>query len=290
MAEDPRALLQKADKTLQGASGGFSFFSNKTEKFENAADLYTQAANGFRVQKMDREAGKAFERAAAVHANNLNEPDDAANSLAEAYKVYKRSAPEEGVRVLLKVVQHHISKGNFRRAAGYQKDLGDLYKDHLNDDANALEAYEKAADWYLSDGAEAMANKYFVMVADLAAMAGDYYKAVEIFEKVARSYMVTNKFSVKENFMKAAMCHLASKDLVATNRALQSYCDLDPTFNSTREYHLLADLTHAVEQGDQDAFGDLLFEYDKLIKLDRWKTHVFLHIKNNIEEAGEDFS
>lgn len=51
MAADPRALLQKADKAAQGAGGGFSFFGGRAEKWENAADLYTQAGNAFRVQK-----------------------------------------------------------------------------------------------------------------------------------------------------------------------------------------------------------------------------------------------
>lgn len=53
---------------------------------------------------------------------------------------------------------------------------------------------------------------------------------------------------------------------------------------------LLSDLAQAVEQGDTDAFGDRLYEYDQLSKLDKWKTAIFLRIKNNIEETGEDFS
>jgi Soluble NSF attachment protein, SNAP len=51
MAQDPRLLLQKADKAAQGATGGFSLFGGRQEKWENAADLYGQAANAFRVQK-----------------------------------------------------------------------------------------------------------------------------------------------------------------------------------------------------------------------------------------------
>lgn len=54
MAQDPRALLQKADKAASGATGGFSFFGGRSEKWENAADLYTQAANAFRVQKQSK--------------------------------------------------------------------------------------------------------------------------------------------------------------------------------------------------------------------------------------------
>lgn len=51
MAADPRALLQKAEKAAAGAGGGFSLFGGRQEKWENAADLYTQAGNAFRVQK-----------------------------------------------------------------------------------------------------------------------------------------------------------------------------------------------------------------------------------------------
>lgn len=42
----------KADKALQGASGGFSFFGGREEKYQNAFDLYVQAANAFKMAKM----------------------------------------------------------------------------------------------------------------------------------------------------------------------------------------------------------------------------------------------
>lgn len=57
MAQDPRVLLQKADKAAQGASGGFSLFGGRGEKWEAAADLYTQAANAFRMQKQSMILG-----------------------------------------------------------------------------------------------------------------------------------------------------------------------------------------------------------------------------------------
>ena len=59
MAQDPRLLLQTAEKAAQGATGGFSFFGGRTEKWENAADLYTQAANAFRVQKQSKDAPRS---------------------------------------------------------------------------------------------------------------------------------------------------------------------------------------------------------------------------------------
>ena len=81
-----------------------------------------------------------------------------------------------------------------------------------------------------------------------------------------------------------------TQDMVATSRALESYRELDPSFPSTRENQLLVDLAETVEQGDQEAFADKLFQYDQFSKLDKWKTTILLRVKNGIEEKGEDFS
>ena len=77
---------------------------------------------------------------------------------------------------------------------------------------------------------------------------------------------------------------------MAANRALETYREIDPTFASTREHQLLVDLIQTVEQGDQEAFADKLFQFDQLSKLDKWKTTLLLRIKNNIEGETEDFS
>ncbi|PYH44187.1 alpha-soluble NSF attachment protein SEC17 [Aspergillus saccharolyticus JOP 1030-1] len=292
MAQDPRVLLQKADQALSRASGGFSFFGGRTEKYENAADLYSQAANAFRVQKQNKEAGLAFEKAASIQSQNLNEPDDAANTLTEAFKVYRKSDPEDAARVLSSAIQHYVLKGNLRRAASQQQHLAEVYEVELGDNKKALEAYEKAAEWFEGDNAEALANKHYLKAADLAALEGDYYKAIEHYERIGRSSINNNlmKWSVKDYFLKAGICHLASNDLVATNRALENYRDIDTTFASTREHQLLVDLVQACEAGDQEAFADKLFQYDQLSKLDKWKTTLLLRIKNNIESQEEDFS
>ena len=186
MAQDPRALLQKADKAAQGAGSGFSFFGGRAEKFENAADLYTQAANAFRLQKQGKEAGQAFESAASIQSSKLSEPDDAANSLTEAYKAYRKDSPPDAARVLASAIQHYTSKGNFRRAATHQQNLAELYELEMGDEQKAIEAYSTAASWYESDNAESLANKLWLKSADLLALAREYQKAVENYKKVAR--------------------------------------------------------------------------------------------------------
>ncbi|KAG9228519.1 soluble NSF attachment protein [Amylocarpus encephaloides] len=292
MAQDPRALIQKAEKAASGASGGFSLFGGKQEKWENASELYIQAANAFRLQKQNKEAGQAFEKSADIQTTKLNEPDDAANTMTEAFKVYRKSDPLDAARCLDRAITHYTTKGNFRRAATHKQNLAEVYETEVGDQKKAIDSYELAASWFEADNAEALANKSFLKVADLAALEADYNKAIENFEKVSASSVSNNlmKWSVKDYFLKAGLCHLANGDQVTTNRALEKYRDMDPTFPSTREHQLLVDLYEAIEQGDQEIFADKLFQYDQISKLDKWKTTILLRIKNAIEEKGEDFS
>ncbi|KAJ4150856.1 hypothetical protein LMH87_011586 [Akanthomyces muscarius] len=292
MAQDPRALLQKAEKTLQGAGSGFSFFGGREDKYQNAADLFVQAANAFKMQKQDLDAGKAFEKAAEVFTKNLNEPDDAANSLIDAFKAYRKTDPQSAVRCVKVAIQRYCAKGNFRRAASQQEALAEVYEQELNDPKSALEACESAASWYEGDNATALANKLWIKVADMAALEGDYYKAIENYEKVAAVSINNNlmKYSVKEYFLKSGICHLASGDMVATNRALEKYREMDPSFATQREHLLLVDLSEAVEAKSQEQFADKLYQYDQMSKLDKWKLSMLVKVKDGIQEADDEFA
>ena len=102
-----------------------------------------------------KEAGLAFERAATIQTKNLNEPDDAANTLTEAFKSYRKTDPEDAARVLQQAINHYTLKGNFRRAATHQQNLAEVYEVEIGDQKRAIEAYDVAAGWFESDNAEA---------------------------------------------------------------------------------------------------------------------------------------
>jgi len=215
-----------------------------------------------------------------------------ANTLTECFKVYRKDDPQAAARVLTQAIQHYTSSGNFRRAASHQQNLAEVYEVEIGDQKSALQAYDLAAQWYESDNAEALANKAYLKVADLAALEEEYPTAIQKYEGVAKSSINNNlmKWSVKDYFLKAGICHLAAGDIVATKRALEEYAQLDNTWVGTRENMLLTDLVASVEQGDQDGFAEKLFHFDQLSKLDKWKTTLLLRVKNNIEKEEEDFS
>lgn len=96
------------------------------------------------------------------------------------------------------------------------------------------------------------------------------------------------RYSVKEYLLKAGICHLATEDMIAANRALEKYRDMDPTFASQREHQLLVDLIRAIEEGDPEQYADKLYAFDQMSKLDKWKTALFLRIKGNIEKGADN--
>ena len=155
-----------------------------------------------------------------------DEKDDAANTLVEAYKAYRLTDFQDAARVLKQAISLFIEKGNFRRAAGYQFNLAELYEQEseLFRPEDAVDAYDTAADWYASDQADAycplwstniirLANKSRLKAADIAALVEQYPRAIERYEQVAKASLNSNltKWSVKDYYFKAEACYLANK-------------------------------------------------------------------------------
>ena len=46
----------------------------------------------------------------------------------------------------------------------------------------------------------------------------------------------------------------------------------------------------ATEEGDPEGFSTALQEFDRMTKLDEWKTSLLLRIKKNIEAGEEDYT
>jgi alpha-soluble NSF attachment protein len=45
-----------------------------------------------------------------------------------------------------------------------------------------------------------------------------------------------------------------------------------------------------VEEGDTEAFSSALQEFDRMSKLDEWKTSLLLRVKKSIEADEEDYT
>jgi len=216
----------------------------------------------------------------------LGERDEAGITYGNAAKCFKRCSPEDAISALKQAVEILTDSGRFHNAANHMKQVAEIYESDLVDLENSMRAYETAADWYAGEDSTSLANACWIKVATFAGQLEQYEKAFQVFEEVASASLENQltKYSVKDYFLKAGICHLCTSDIVGTQRALQRYTTQDMTFGSTREYKFLEGLAEAVEAGDIEGFTEHVVEFDQLTKLDAWKTTLLLRIKQSISE------
>ncbi|KAF5313303.1 hypothetical protein D9619_003535 [Psilocybe cf. subviscida] len=279
-----QVLLEKADKRANSSGG---WFSSASTKWEEAGDLYQQAANSFKLEKLFKEAGDAFAREAECR-ESCKEDNEAANAWWNASKAYKKGYPDLAIQALTQTITFLTKSGRFRQAADREKEIGQIYLQEHNNLAKACESYVRAGEWYSQEDATATANACFKDAADLHAELNEFPQAIERYQQVADASLgsALTKYSVKEYWLRSLLCSLAMGDAVSAQRNLQKYNSQDVTFGSTREAKFIVALIEAVEAGDVEAFTGAVFEFDQVMKLDNWKTNILLTIKRSIGEVS----
>ncbi|KAF9015118.1 vesicular-fusion protein SEC17 [Cyathus striatus] len=260
-----QVLLEKAEKKANSSTG---WFSSASTKYEEAGDLYQQAANSFKLEKMFREAGDAFSKEAECR-ENCKEANEAANAWWNAAKAYKRGFPDLAIQALTRTIVHLTQSGRFRQAADREKEIGQIYLQETNDLRKACESYVRAGDWYAQEDAAATANA-----------------SIARYEQVADHSLTSalTKYSVKEYWLRASLCALAMGDTVTARRNMTKYTNQDVAFGSTREAKFINALIEIIESGDDEAFTGAVYEFDQITKLDNWKTSILLKIKKGIQQ------
>ena len=147
-------LLQRAEKKASSTGG---WFSSTQSKREEAIELYKEAAHKLRAENRMEEAGSVLIKAADLEIQ-INEKDFAANTYFEASKCYRMVRLDQAVMALGRCSDLLVERGRFRQAADRQKNMAELYREDPNHFDQGLEAYDRAANWYLQEGATATAS------------------------------------------------------------------------------------------------------------------------------------
>jgi alpha-soluble NSF attachment protein len=279
-----QVLLEKADKKANSSAG---WFTSSSSKYEEAGDLYQQAANTFKLEKLFKEAGDSFSREAECRELG-GESNEAANAWWNASKAYKKGFPNLAIQALSQTINHLTKGGRFRQAADREKEIGQIYLQETNDLKKACESFERAGEWYSQEDANATANACFKDAADLHAELEEYSQAIQRYEQVANHSLTSplTKYSVKDYWLRSGLCAIAMGDIVTAKRNLQKYNTQDVTFASTREAKFITAILEAVEHGDLENFQVFVFEFDQVSKLDNWKTNILLKIKRQLKDGG----
>uniref|UniRef100_A0A7N8WK51 N-ethylmaleimide-sensitive factor attachment protein, beta b n=1 Tax=Mastacembelus armatus TaxID=205130 RepID=A0A7N8WK51_9TELE len=179
---------------------------------------------------------------------------------------------------------HINSTYQFTIAAKHHISIAEVYESDLVDIEKAIAHYEQAADYYKGEESNSSANKCLLKVGAYCAQLEQYQKAIEIYEQVGANTMDNPllKYSAKEYFFKAALCHFIVDELNA-KIAVEKYEEMFPAFSDSRECKLLKKLLEAHEEQNSEAFTEAVKEFDSISRLDQWHTTLLLRIKKTIQ-------
>jgi len=233
----------------------------------------------FKMAKNWSKAGEAFCEAATLH-GRAGSKHDAATMYVDASNCFKKSDVDNASSCLLKAIDIYTDMGRFNMAAKHHQSIAEMYESDPNGLAKAVQHYEQAADYFKGEESISSANKCMLKVAQYAAQLEDYEKAIQIYEQVASSSLDSSllKYSAKEYFFRAALCHL-SVDLLNAQHALEKYAQQYPAFQDSREFKLVKTLCEQLEEQNIEGFTDTVKDYDSISRLDQWSTTILLRIK-----------
>ncbi|XP_062919568.1 N-ethylmaleimide-sensitive factor attachment protein, alpha b isoform X2 [Mobula hypostoma] len=256
------SLVAEAEKKVRSARSFMATLFGGSSKLEEACEMYCRAANMFKMAKNWSAAGNAFCEAAKLHLH-LQSKHDAATNFVDAGNAFKKADPQEAINCLNRAIE--------------------IYTDM------AIAHYEQAADYYKGEESNSSANKCLLKVATYAAQLEQYPKAIEIYEQVGTNAMDSPllKYSAKEYFFKAALCHFCV-DMLNAKLAVTKYEEMFPAFSDSREYKLVKKLLDAFEDQNVDGYTDAVKEYDSISRLDQWLTTMLLRIKKAIQAEESD--
>lgn len=280
-------FLEEAEKKLKNSGGFLSSFFSGGSKVDEAIDLYIRAANSFKMAKKWPDAANAFCQAANLHLKQNNK-HDAGTLFVDASNCFKKVDPGQAIKCLEKTIELYQDMGRFTTAAKHHISIAEIYETDLVDFEKTVLHYQTAADYYQGEESRVSANRCLLKVAQYSALKGDFQKSAEIYEQVAGTCIESPllKYSAKEHYFRAAICHMCVDTLNAEN-AIKRYQDIYPHFTDSRECKFLRTLIQKIEDNDMDGFTATVQDYDSISPLDSWFTNLLLRVKQNIESEPD---
>lgn len=291
------AFLQEAEATLKKSTW---FSSSSERKYEDAAESFAKAANAYKVGGCHDEAGNAYQRAAELYKEKLKSLGEASKCLSDAGACLQKSNPADAIGCYRSAVTLLCDAGRLNQAAKLSKQIAEIFENDGAVDpegkgggdavAAAIASYQQAAELFELEQGKSQASSCLQKVAELSSGALDppeLLKAAEIYETLGRGCLDSNllKYNAKAHFLNGVMCHLANGDAIGAAQALARFDGLDYTFGESREGKFAQQLVDCTEQYDPEGFATACFEYDRISKLDPWKTSILVRVKRSIEDS-----
>ncbi|XP_010851021.1 PREDICTED: alpha-soluble NSF attachment protein [Bison bison bison] len=303
------ALLAEAERKVKNSQSFFSGLFGGSSKIEEACEIYARAANMFKMAKNWSAAGSAFCQAAQLHLQ-LQSKHDAATCFVDAGNAFKKADPQEAINCLMRAIEIYTDMGRFTIAAKHHISIAEIYETELVDIekvggggpawpvAQRVEFNELIVSrgWSLASLPSGSwvhrASLGMDLVPSCSQVPGSdpaLWLPTALCLQVGTNAMDSPllKYSAKDYFFKAALCHFCI-DMLNAKLAVQKYEELFPAFSDSRECKLMKKLLEAHEEQNVDSYTEAVKEYDSISRLDQWLTTMLLRIKKTIQGDEED--
>ena len=199
-----RAAKENESKAEKKMKGSFfkNLFSSKSERLDDARDLYEKAANSYKLGSQWEKAGEMYRKCADCEAQTDGMP---AQYVLDSVNCYKKVNAQKFLEMAEGAIRMLAEDGRINQAARLRKEVAEAYEAEY-DLENAAKHFKKAAELYLMEEGTSFANQCFVKAADISVMLKDvnYEEVISTYEKVIYEYM-------KKDLLKSSAKNLVVK-------------------------------------------------------------------------------
>jgi alpha-soluble NSF attachment protein len=285
-----RLLFFDAEKKVSSIEKSKIHVTPKSTKYEDAAELYTKAAQQYQLAKSFVDAGTAYSKAAECYGFSKFSQNRVPMCCIHAAQNFAKQNVNMALEPMRKGVQLLAEDGKFGQAAKYEKELAEMYQS-LDDTDNTIKHYEIAGDYFEMEGSFATGADCWLRVVPLYAAKGQYDKAIEYLEKICEATAPTlAKYAIKDHLVKAVILYLCIPDCVAAKKNLEKWGHKYDTtvFKGTQEQGFLETIVSCAANADVEGFRSAVEEYKRFSKMDEFKETYFKKAEDLIAPEDDD--
>jgi alpha-soluble NSF attachment protein len=266
-----RNLADEAQRKVDNIEKSYFSLGSKSQKYEDAAELFTKAAKQYQLAKAYIDAGNAFLKACECYSHSSYGTYHIASCYIQAAQSFSKQDIHIGIDAMHKGINLLLEDGKFSQAAKYEKELAEMFET-IGDLNNAIKHYEIASEYFDMEGSKATGASCREKIIPIIAVQGDYHKAIELIEKICDSYSSSlAKHYIKELCLKAGILYLCIPDNVGAYKSMDKWAAKYSEFKGSREHQFLSQLIAAFMKEDSDMFKRAVDEWQRISSLDKFK-------------------
>lgn len=287
MSESERAnkLAQQALKLAHKKN-----IMGKHKHLDEAADLYTQAGNAYKIDHNWKEAGNCHMESAKI-LSDLNEKTEASSQAVEAAKCYSRLRECVDNAVTSYKFAADIYKEKQRKMFDAGQCLVEAANLLINSDLvqESMPLVQQAIQYFKQGtGNEPQIARCLERCADVLVEDREYKQAIEMYEQVItiRLKDQLTQSCASSVFFKLMLTYLQNGDTVGARQKIEEFMKRQPTFKNHQFYKFLNKIIEAFEERSIPQFDDCYEEFFRTNDPDPWIKNRFLDMRHFADDTN----